>query len=92
MREVEAPTFLDNWLTNGGTHFCQKLIKPQGQSQAGRIKSIKKNLMTSPGTESVTFWLVAWCLYHRHYCMPPTATQTCQNSTVLINCSKTKTE
>jgi hypothetical protein len=46
------PHFLDNWLTDGGdfiprkipgTHFCQRLSRPQGNSTAGRFRSIEKS-------------------------------------------------
>jgi hypothetical protein len=39
-----------------GTHFCQRLSRPQGHSSAGRIRYIEKN--TSSGLEP-TFRFVA---------------------------------
>jgi hypothetical protein len=42
-----------------GTHFYQRLSRPQGHSAAGRIKSTEKNSMTSSGLEPATFRLVA---------------------------------
>jgi hypothetical protein len=76
LREVEAPTFSDIQLVDGGkvvsamcrplfnprkipgTHFCQRLNRPQGHSAPGRIRSIEKN-PSHPGLEPTTFRLVA---------------------------------
>jgi hypothetical protein len=33
-----------------------------------------KNPMTSFGIEPAAFWLVAQCLNHLHYCVPPVKT------------------
>ena len=44
-----------------GTHFRQRLSRPQGNSAAGRIKSMKNSNDTS-GIEPATFRLAAQCL------------------------------
>jgi hypothetical protein len=51
-----------------GTHFCQRLSKPQGRTATGKIRPIeKKNPMTSLGIKPTTFWLVAQCLIQLRY-------------------------
>jgi len=45
-----------------GTHFCYRLSRPQGHSEARRIMSMKKNPMIPSGIEPATLWLVAQCL------------------------------
>jgi hypothetical protein len=44
-----------------GTHFCQKLSRPQGHSAAGRVMSMKKSL-TPTGIEPATSRFGAQCL------------------------------
>jgi hypothetical protein len=52
-----------------GTHFCQRLSRPQGHSAAGRIMSIK-NATTSSGIEPANFRPVTQCLNKRSYHVP----------------------
>ena len=47
-----------------GTHFCQRLIRPQGHSAIGRILYQWNIAMTSAGIEPVTFRFVAQHLNH----------------------------
>ena len=48
---------------NPGTHFCQRLSRPQGRSAIGRIMAMK-NSLTQAGIESATFRFVAQHLNH----------------------------
>jgi hypothetical protein len=52
-----------------GTHFCQRLSRPQGHGAAGRIRSIERISMALV-IESATFRLVAQCLNHLRYRVP----------------------
>jgi hypothetical protein len=40
-----------------GTHFCQRLSRPQGHIADGRIRSTEGNQVTSSGIEPATFRL-----------------------------------
>ena len=56
-----------HFLTPGdapGTHFCQRLSRPQGHSAVGRILCQWKNALTLAGIEPATFPFVAQYLNH----------------------------
>ena len=53
-----------------GTHFCQRLCRPQGHSAAGRIMSMKNSSDTT-GIEPAAFRLVAQYLNQLRYSVPP---------------------
>ena len=61
-----------------GTHFCQRLSRPQGHSVTGRIMSLEKIPVTPSGIKPTTCRFVAQCRNHYATARPLKGLMSCE--------------